>query len=83
MALVYVDDTLLIGSSPAGLDALIRSLTIGFPIKDLGSLSFFLGIEVTRSAAGLHLSQHRYALDLFQKTNCFCSTEQICWSSHV
>jgi len=69
LALVYVDDILLTGSSPVALDSLIRSLSIDFPIKDLGPLSYFLGVEVTRCPEGLHLSQHRYIMDLLQKTN--------------
>jgi hypothetical protein len=69
MALVYVDDILLTGSSTAALDGLICSLSIDFPIKDLGPMSFFLGVEVTHCPEGLHLSQHRYVLDLLHKTN--------------
>ena len=69
MALVYVDDLNLTRSSTAALDDLIQSLAVDFPIKDLGPLNFFLGVEVTTCATRLHLSQQRYILDLLHKTN--------------
>jgi hypothetical protein len=69
MVLVYVDDLILTGSSHVALDDLLRSLSAAFPIKDLGPLSDFLGMEVTKYDVGLHLSQHRYITDLLHKTN--------------
>jgi hypothetical protein len=44
-------------------------LSIEFPIKDLGYLSFILGVEVHNSASGLHLSQQRYIVDILKRTN--------------
>ncbi|XP_062028867.1 uncharacterized mitochondrial protein AtMg00810-like [Rosa rugosa] len=38
-------------------------------MKDLGNLHYFLGIEVQRSAAGLSLTQSKYALDLLRHTD--------------
>lgn len=60
MALVYVDDILLTRSSSAALDSLVQVLSSNFPIKDLGPLAYFLGVEVTQTTAGLHLSQQHY-----------------------
>ena len=34
-----------------------------FAVKDIGELSFFLGIEAVQSDHGLYLSQRRYILD--------------------
>jgi len=59
LALVYVDDLILIGSSLSAIDDLIHSLSRHFPMKDLGELNFFLGISVARVLDGLHLSQSR------------------------
>lgn len=42
----------------------IKRLNKVFPLKDLGSLNYFLGVEVTRSENGLHLSQTKYIIDL-------------------
>ncbi|KAL8128533.1 hypothetical protein V2J09_017688 [Rumex salicifolius] len=34
---------------------------------DLGPLHYFLGISVTRTASGLHLSQEKYARDILDR----------------
>jgi hypothetical protein len=67
--LVYVDDIILTGSHPAAISALICRLQAEFPLKDLGPLHFFLGIQVTRSPQGIHLCQTKYINDLLNKTN--------------
>jgi hypothetical protein len=38
-----------------------------FSMIDLGTLSHFLEISVTRSTDGIHLSQRQYDLDLLQR----------------
>jgi hypothetical protein len=62
--LVYVDDIILVSSSPLAADALIKSLGANFAVKDLGPLHFFLGLEVTSRDRGLVLTQKKYSLDL-------------------
>jgi hypothetical protein len=39
---------------------LLRALQHEFALKDLGSLHYFLGIEVQRTDDGLRLSQNKY-----------------------
>jgi Reverse transcriptase (RNA-dependent DNA polymerase) len=39
-----------------------------FDIKDLGTLSYFFGIEITHSSKGLFLSQRKYVLNLLKGT---------------
>jgi hypothetical protein len=68
LALVYVDDLILTGSSLDAIDELIRNLSCDFPMKDLGELNFFLGISVACVPEGLHLSQSRYISDLVART---------------
>lgn len=38
-----------------------------FNPKDLGELSYFLGVQVTRLGDSLHLNQHKYVMDLVSK----------------
>ncbi|XP_065616827.1 uncharacterized mitochondrial protein AtMg00810-like [Quercus suber] len=38
-----------------------------FEIKDLGHLSYFLGLEITRSIDGLYITQAKYAFDLLSR----------------
>lgn len=64
IVLVYVDDIIVTGSEPTVLTSLISSLSTRFSLKDLGSLHYFLGIQVTRNADGLHLPQLTYLRDL-------------------
>ena len=40
-----------------------------FSLKDMGSLHFFLGIEVIPTRAGLFLSQYKYVCDLLANTS--------------
>ena len=65
--LVYVDDIILISSSAAAADRLVIALRDDFVVKDLGALHFFLGLEVSRSSAGLILTQKKYSLDLLRR----------------
>jgi hypothetical protein len=67
--LVYVDDIILTGTHSTAISALIARLQGEFPLKDLGPLHFFLGIQVTRSPFGLHLCQTKYITDLLSKTH--------------
>jgi histone deacetylase 1/2 len=47
--------------------SLFTLLNSEFKIRDLGSVHYFLGIEVTKTAMGLMLSQHKYTLDIIQR----------------
>lgn len=38
-----------------------------FALKDLGELSYFWGIQVTKTADGIHLCQAKYIVDLLAK----------------
>lgn len=65
--LVYVDDIVVTGNDKTMVEKVLTSLANRFSLKDMGELSYFLGIEVVRSSNGLHLSQRKYIYDLLHK----------------
>ena len=67
--LVYVDGILLIGNNPACVDSLKKVLDDRFGLKDLGSLRYFLGLEVARIDEGISLNQRTYALEILKETS--------------
>ncbi|KAH9753977.1 hypothetical protein KPL71_015272 [Citrus sinensis] len=66
--ILYVDDIILTGNDRDEIERLKMLLTKEFETKDLGSLKYFLGIEVARSRKGIFLSQRKYILDLLEET---------------
>ncbi|XP_026383659.1 uncharacterized protein LOC113279171 [Papaver somniferum] len=67
--LVYVDDIILVGKSDNNLDSFISSLKTQFAMKDLGALSYFLGIEAKLDAStnSSLLTQSKYSIELLKK----------------
>jgi hypothetical protein len=61
--LLYINDIIITASSSELLHSITARLRLEFAMTDLGEISYFLGISVTRSAVGLHLSQRQYAVD--------------------
>jgi hypothetical protein len=64
---VYVDDIIITSSSPAVVDALLANLKSNFALKDLGSLSYFLGIQIQQLSNCILLSQEKYASDIVRR----------------
>ena len=58
---------IIIGDDSAGIRSLQHFLNQHFEMKDLGILSYFLGLKVTSSSDGYYLSQAKYAFDLLFK----------------
>nr|XP_019707767.1 uncharacterized protein LOC109506158 [Elaeis guineensis] len=67
LLLLYVDDMVIIGEDSEGILKLKASLHSKFEMKDLGSLDYFLGLEVTTQSSGLILSQIKYASNLITR----------------
>ena len=67
--LVYVDDIMIVGSCSHVVDRLLHTLAGSFPIKYLGPLSYFLGIEAPYNSGGMVLSQRKYANDLLHRAH--------------
>lgn len=66
---IYVDDIVVTGSDSSYITSLIQKLSQRFVMKDLGTLNYFLGIEITTSFSGIFLSQAKYATELLAKVS--------------
>ena len=67
LILLYVDDMIITGDNSAGIHSLQHFLSQHFEMKDLGTLSYFLRLEVTLSSDGYYFSQAKYASNLLSK----------------
>ncbi|GJT38378.1 putative RNA-directed DNA polymerase [Tanacetum coccineum] len=65
--LVYVDDIVITGNCVDEIDQFKTYLKSKFNIKDLGSLKYFLGIEVIKTGKDLCLTQRKYCLELLKE----------------
>lgn len=68
--LVYVVDIIIIGSSLSAINSLTSSLNFSFPLKHMGDLHYFLGIQVQNQPFGcISLTQTKYIQDLLLQAN--------------
>ncbi|XP_019085320.1 PREDICTED: uncharacterized protein LOC109126311 [Camelina sativa] len=67
----FLQDDIIIAGPPSLVQPFNVSIAAHFSLKDLGPLSYFLGIEATRSRQGLHLMQRKYVTELLARTNMF------------
>jgi hypothetical protein len=84
--LLYVDDTIVIASSPSFRQRLLNKLHNEFVMTDLGHLHYFLGMAVCRSPNVFFLSQCQYALDILERsgmTDCYSSPTPVDTSSKL
>ncbi|GJV02856.1 retrovirus-related pol polyprotein from transposon TNT 1-94 [Tanacetum coccineum] len=65
--LVYVDDLLITGNDEGQIHSLKSQLSSVFHMKDLGELSYFLGLEVSKSSQSIFISQHKYTKELLKE----------------
>ncbi|XP_058082489.1 leucine-rich repeat receptor protein kinase MSP1-like [Magnolia sinica] len=57
------------GSAPLLVTNFIQLLSSEFAMKDLGPIHHFLGIKISPTSNGLHLSQSHYALTILERAN--------------
>ncbi|KAH9779181.1 retrovirus-related pol polyprotein from transposon RE2 [Citrus sinensis] len=69
LILIYVDDILITGPDSDLLESFIAKLSKVFALKDLGLVTYFLGVEVSYTYHGMHLSQTKYIKDLLSKAS--------------
>ena len=62
--LIYVGDILIASNDADAVNVFQQFLDSKFKVKDLGTLKYFLGLEVARTANGISLCQRKYTLKL-------------------
>ncbi|KAL3498698.1 hypothetical protein ACH5RR_041430 [Cinchona calisaya] len=67
LLLLYVGDMIITGDDLDGITVLKRHLHQYFEMKDLGFLSYFLGLEVSSNSNGYFLTQAKYISDLLAR----------------
>lgn len=63
-----MDDIIVTGSSYFKIENFLSGLQSSFHVRNLGNLSYFLGIRAACDHDGLHLRQSNYISDLLEKT---------------
>ncbi|WVZ56848.1 hypothetical protein U9M48_007320, partial [Paspalum notatum var. saurae] len=67
LILLYVDDMLITGDDLEYIAFVKACLNEQFHMSDLGSLNYFLGIEVSSIPDGYYLSQRKYIQDILDR----------------
>ncbi|XP_065621746.1 uncharacterized mitochondrial protein AtMg00810-like [Quercus suber] len=67
LLLMYVDDVIITGDDLSSIQELKDFLSQQFEMKDLGHLSYFLGLEITYSTDRLYTTQAKYASELLSR----------------
>lgn len=66
---VYFDDLIVTGADKTEVNVFKEEMKSSFKMSDLGSLSYYLGIEVKQLSGRITLSQAAYASKLLEKAN--------------
>ena len=67
LLLMYMDDMIITGNNLSGIRELKDFLSQQFEMKDLGHLSYFLGLEIAHSTDELYITQAKYASELLSQ----------------
>ena len=62
-----MNDMIITGDDLSGIQELKDFLNQQFEMKDLGHLSYFLGLEITHSTDGLYITQAKFASELLSR----------------
>jgi hypothetical protein len=69
LLLLYVDDMIITDDDSIGILEFKQFLSQHFEIKNLGTLSYFLGLEIFSSSNGFYLTKAKYIFDLLSRAN--------------
>lgn len=65
--LVYADDIMIDSSNKKLIEKFKSCLQNHFKLKDLGTLQYFLGLEVARSGKGIAISQRKFVSEFLEE----------------
>ena len=65
--ILYVDDLIITRNNEDHIKQIKGELQAGFRMTDLGTLHYYLEVEVTQCPHNIFLSQTKYATDLLKK----------------
>ncbi|PKU63482.1 putative mitochondrial protein [Dendrobium catenatum] len=63
---IYMDDILLTGNNSTMISQTIYQVNQKFAMKDMGTITNFLGIQITRTTDSYFMSQSAYAKSILQ-----------------
>ncbi|XP_050141134.1 uncharacterized mitochondrial protein AtMg00810-like [Malus sylvestris] len=67
LLLLYVDDIIVTGSNASKIQSMITSLAAVFDFKDMGKLTYFLGLHIQYNQDGsIFINQSKYERDLLK-----------------
>ena len=64
---LYVNDLIFTGNDPNMFDAFKEAMSSNFEMTDMGLMSYYLGLEVMQTGAGIFVSQKKYAADILKR----------------
>jgi hypothetical protein len=67
VVLVYVDDIIFGYTNESSVQWFANSMKIEFEMSMIGELSYFLGLQVKQSSAGIFISQEKYLKEMLKK----------------
>jgi hypothetical protein len=67
IVLVYVDDIIFGCTNESSVQWFSKSMKIEFEMSMIGELSYFLGLQVKQSSAGIFISQEKYLKEMLKK----------------
>ena len=64
---LYVDDLIFTGNDSSMVAAFKKAMSSNFEMTDMGLMSYYLGLEVMQTGAGIFVSQKKYAADILKR----------------
>nr|GEU52045.1 retrovirus-related Pol polyprotein from transposon TNT 1-94 [Tanacetum cinerariifolium] len=64
---IYVDDVIFPASTPELCDLFAKIMCLKFKMSMMGKITFFLGLQISKSPRGIFINQSKYTLESLKK----------------